>query len=337
MTTPITGGRTSAMPLRAERGGTSDEFEPSGEVTSGAADGITVDAHRTLRHVGTGLGVTLALAGTGLLVARGMRADSVLSTVPNLLPAAIGAATVGGVMTVGSLAGLRAKTQEYSQVVEGSLREAGASADRLGGDVGIVAAGDGRWGLLPLADAVADEEGAGAAKLSNPPIRFAALTSRDGDTWVRRGEEFVNRGAASAIDARSIDPTDAAAVRSLVGAQVAVGQGGSAVVKLGEPLLGGAPAASRQELVSTLFEAGIENAALVDTGRGVLAFAVGGATSADGLLFARGTGVSPVGAISLLSDVSNGPATRTPFVDRQCARGRQHRSTAARRRHGQAH
>jgi hypothetical protein len=301
MTTPISGGRANALPQPAGTGG----FEPTGPLTVGDHDGIEVDAHRTLRRVGIIAGGALALTGAALLATRGIKPaafETLATRVPYLMPAAIGAAGLGTAIGIGSLAGLRAKTQAYDQVVDGSLRDAGAAADQLGGDVGIVSAGDGRWGLLQLEDAKADEEGAAKARLSNPPIRFAAVTSRDGDTFVRSGEDFINRGSATAIDASSIDPADAAAVRSLVGRQLAVSADGAKTVTLGEPLLGGQPAASKQEAIAKLFEAGVDDAALVDTGRGVLAYRAGGA--ADGL-FARGAAIHPVGAVTLLSDVSN--------------------------------
>jgi hypothetical protein len=310
MTTSVHASRAAVLPTAATAptpaGGA---FEPSGDVTTGGATGIRVDQHRTLRHVGTGLGLTLAVAGAGLLAARGLGGtgiSSVLSRLPLAMPAAIGGAVLGGGMVLGSLTGLRAKDRDYTKVVDGSLREASAEADRLGGDVGILPAGDGSWGLMSVDEAKVDEEGAGAVKVSNPPIRFAALTSRDGDTWVRTGDDFVNRGSATAVDARSIDVGDQAAVQSLVGMQVGVSADGTQQVQLGEPLFVGR---DRAGVTEQLFEAGVDDAALVDTGAGVVAYRVAGAADQ---LKARGTGIQPVGAVSLLSDVSGSPRALTP-------------------------
>jgi hypothetical protein len=294
----------STVPVGATAG-----FEPSGDMTVGGGDGLVVDRHRTARRVLTGLGLTAAGLGAAFLAARGAGVQPVLQASvrsPGLLPAAIGAAVLGTGTAALSMGTLRARMQEYTQVVDGSLREASATAQELGGDVGIVKAGDDRWGLMTLDKPIADARGGGAATLSNPPIQFAAVTSRDGDTWVRRGGSFENMGAATAIDAGSINPTDPASVRSLVGAKVAVTADGAGTVRLGEPLLGGAPAASKGEAAAQLFELGIDDAVLLDTGAGVLAYEAQGAADA-GNLHARGTAVQPVGALTLLANNTDGP------------------------------
>lgn len=287
------------------------DFAPTGDATVGGASGIKVDSHRTSRRVLTAVGLTTAGLGAAVLAARGAGLSSITNATtrfPALLPAAVGAAVLGTGMAGVSLAALRPKQQDYAQVVDGSLREAGAAARSLGGDVGIVAAGGGgqRWGLVELPEPVVDARGGSAAQLSNPPIRFAAVSSRDGDTWVRSGDSFRNMGAATAVDARSIDPASSHSVQSLVGTQLAVSGDGTLVVKLGAPLLDGHASSSAGDAAAKLFEQGIDDAVLLDTGHGVLAYAVDGTTG--GTLSARGTGVQPVEALTLLTSNSSAPS-----------------------------
>jgi len=327
VTNSINGGQPRvALPTAVTGGGPISE--PGTQVPVAPADGVVDDAHRTARHVLTGIGLVAGLgaAGAGVLALKEIAPFVSPKAGIAMIAAGLGAALL---LPIIANSALGSQHKDYAAVVRGTHADAVTRAGGISGDVGIVpiAADRSEWGLVSLESNV-DRQGPNSVSFpENAPLTFASIVSRAGDTYVRSASgAFINEGVQAAVDLATVDPANRGELDAFVGKRLGVDAQGQ-ILRLGAPMFEGEVFPSDGEALRALANLGVTHAVLLRMGSGTAAGTVVFAANAvaDGI-DARGADVRP---ISNAIHVIPGGAERLVDAERAPAPGADYATVAA--------
>lgn len=296
-------GSAAAVALGAAAGGAlvMNSLRDGKSGSGDDANGVVVNDHPVLRGITAATGFGLLGGGlTAFAVNQNQRISMRSFPGMKLGPKLLAAAGVGAALA-GASALFSAKVVGYESK-HADRNEALAAAASRGGDVGIHATSDGKFGLLPLDGQDVDNKGAKAARLGNRSISLEHVVSRDGDWHEAVGGGYVNRGKVGG----TTELTAATDPASLVGARLGTDSRHNART-VGAQVGDTKGYDSREAAARDLFEQGDAPHALLQLGDRTYAYALEGGGIDD--VHARGTSLGPWDRLTLQAGAESASAS----------------------------